>query len=379
MSPYHSAMRPLTVAAMVRRNLWRQPLRSGLTILGVAVGVVGIVSLSAIVAGIRQSIESGIHVAGSDLLVYQAGVAADILSSLDEAETRAALRRDPDVADVAAGMSHIMPVEGQRFTIILGVEGNSFTYDAANATGPPISADDEISLGVVAAKTFGKNVGDRMTLSDREFRVISVFKTGVIIYDAAVVVHLPALQKMLGREGRVTAFFVDLKLGADAAAAAKRLEAANPEIVAIGGASEYHRVDIGLQTAEAMIWAVTLAAMVIGGVVVLNTMWMTVLERTREIGVLRATGWSRRRVIGAVLIEALTVALLAIPLGSGLGVGLALAIGFVPHVGQLARPSFSAGMFLLAGGAAISLSLLGGLLPAWRAARISPAEALRYE
>ena len=114
-------------------------------------------------------------------------------------------------------------------------------------------------------------------------------------------------------------------------------------------------------------------------VIVLNTMWMTVLERTREIGVLRAVGWSRREVLTAVLAESVIVGCAALVVGALLGVALAKLIVYTPIIAQFVKPAFAVKHFVLAGAAAVVLSVLGGALPAWRAAQVSPAEALRYE
>src|SRR5262245_31125829 len=369
----------LTRNAIAWRNLIRQPLRTTLTVLGVALGVVAIVAFGAIVQGVRNSIESGLKLGGAQLVVFQAGVAADLLSSLDEDATRAKLLADPDVVRVAAGLSHIMPVGNQRFTVVLGGEPDGFMYSSDYSDGPPIRAPDEAGLGVVAAKSLGKRPGDTLEIGGRVFRVISIFHTGVVIYDAAITVHLRTLQEMLGREGQVTAMFLELRPGANVAQVAARLEAAHPELVAISNASEYRKVDVGLETSQGAVWAITVLAVLIGSVIVLNTMWMTVLERTHEIGVLRAVGWSRGAVQAMVLRESLVIGLIALVVGCGVGVAIAKLIVLAPVAAQFIRPSFGVLHFVLAGGAAVLLSVLGGALPAWRAARISPAEALRYE
>jgi putative ABC transport system permease protein len=80
-----------------------------------------------------------------------------------------------------------------------------------------------------------------------------------------------------------------------------------------------------------------------------------------------------------VLRESLVIGLIALSAGAALGVAVAKLVVYAPVAGQFVRPRFSLLHFALAAGAAVSLSLLGGALPAWRAARISPAEALRYE
>lgn len=378
-NPAMTTLPALTRAGIVWRNLLRQPLRTTLTVLGVALGVIAIVAFGALVEGVRDAIDAGLRIGGADLIVFQAGVAADFLSALDEQTTRAKLQADPDVMSAAAGLMHIMPVGSQRFTVVMGVEPEGFTYSATYVEGPPIRAADEAGLGVLAAKTLGKRIGDTLTLADRTFHIVSIFHTGVVVYDAAIAVRLDTLQGLLGREGQVTAFLLDLRPEAQAATVAARLEAAHPELVAIANAAEYRKVDIGLEVSQGAVWAITVLAVVIGSVIVLNTMWMTVLERTQEIGVLRAVGWSQRDVLGMVLCESLAIGVLALLVGTALGVAAAHLIARAPMAAQFVRPSFGVLHFALAGAAAVLLSGLGGALPAWRVTRISPAEALRHE
>lgn len=369
----------LTHTGITRNNLFRQPLRTTLTVLGVALGVVAIIAFGSIVQGVRDAIDSGLRLGGADLAVFQAGVSSDLFSALDEDATRTKLLADPDVVAVEAGLSHIMPVADQRFTIVFGVDTGGFTYRPEYVNGPPIRAADEASLGVLAAKALRKGIGDTLEIGGRTFRIVSTFNTGVVIYDAALTVRIDTLQEMLGREGQATAFFLDLRPEAKVDAVAERLEAAHPELVAISNAAEYRKVDIGLEVSQSAVWLITLLAVIIGSVIVLNTMWMSVLERTHEIGVLRAVGWSRRDVLGMVLRESLAIGLLALIAGAILGVAAAKLIAQAPIATQFVRPSFGALHFALAGASAVLLSVLGGFLPAWRATKVSPAEALRYE
>ena len=118
---------------------------------------------------------------------------------------------------------------------------------------------------------------------------------------------------------------------------------------------------------------------IVGGIVMTNAMLMSVFERTQEIGVLRALGWRRGRVVGAVLAESLALSLLSGLAGIAIGVGLNRLFMLVPDFGAFLTPIYSQAMFVKVLVLAVGLGSIGGLYPAWRAAGLRPIEALKYE
>ena len=120
-------------------------------------------------------------------------------------------------------------------------------------------------------------------------------------------------------------------------------------------------------------------ALIVGAIVVANTMMMSIYERTREIGVLRALGWPKRRILNQVVQEGLLLCLLASLLGAVLGVAMMELFALEPSIGALLPPSWNAGIFVRAVVTALVVGLIAGLYPAWHASRLQPVEALRYE
>jgi len=108
-------------------------------------------------------------------------------------------------------------------------------------------------------------------------------------------------------------------------------------------------------------------------------MLMSVYERTREIGTLRALGWRRRRVVGMIAREALVLSFLSGLVGIVCGVGLGALIGLEQSMGSYLKPTYTPALFVQAMLVALVLGSVGAIYPAWRAANLSPIEALRYE
>jgi putative ABC transport system permease protein len=192
------------------------------------------------------------------------------------------------------------------------------------------------------------------------------------------VVALRDAQGLFGQPRTVSFVGVRLEDPRQAEAMIAEIEARFPAI-SLSKASEFAE-DLGdIQLVEASTWGITLMALIVGGLGMTNTMVMSVMERTREIGVLRALGWQKRRVLAMIVRESLALSLLGSATGLVLGLGLGLAINLVPVVQGFVRLQYSAGLFAQAFGTAILLGSIGGLYPAWQASRLQPVEALRYE
>ena len=130
---------------------------------------------------------------------------------------------------------------------------------------------------------------------------------------------------------------------------------------------------------QQMVGQISFLAVFIGAVGMLNTMLMSVLERTREVGVLRALGWRKRRVLGMIARESLVLGAVGGACGILLGVGLGALIGLAPGVYGALKPLYTPRSFALALIVGVIAGVVGGLYPAWRATRMKPVEALRYE
>jgi ABC-type antimicrobial peptide transport system permease subunit len=132
-------------------------------------------------------------------------------------------------------------------------------------------------------------------------------------------------------------------------------------------------------TLNAVFAALVGLMVLVNSIVMANVMMMSVFERTQEIGVLRALGWTQQRVLGMVLVESIALSGLSGLAGVAIGVALGALFTLEPTYGRLLPPTYTATMLGQVLALALILGALGGLLPAWRAARLRPVKALRYE
>jgi putative ABC transport system permease protein len=233
----------------------------------------------------------------------------------------------------------------------------------------------------VLALNLGTTVGDPLDVAGERFQVVGIFESDSLFENGGLIVPLAELQRMMGREGQVTGFVVAAEGSGDRRAIealARRIESELPGVAAMP-TRDYVQGDVQIRLAKAMAWATSAVALVLGSVGMLNTMLMSIFERTREIGILRALGWRRRRVLALVLGEAMVLGVAGALLGAALGFLGVRALAAAPTARGFIAPDLppdavAAGLLL-----GVVLSVLGGLYPSVRAAALDPIEALRHE
>jgi len=193
-----------------------------------------------------------------------------------------------------------------------------------------------------------------------------------------VIIGLQEAQALAGKPHQVGLFAIKLRDPKQAEAVQKMLNANFPE-VEVSRSSDFAENLPDMERMDKSMGQIFFVAVFIGGVGMLNTMLMSVLERTREIGVLRALGWRRRQVVGMILQEALALGLVGGLCGILLGMALAWGVGQIPLLGDMFKAQYKPELFVQVLAIALVTGAIGGLYPAWRATRLRPIEALRYE
>ncbi|HSP39310.1 MAG TPA: ABC transporter permease [Frankiaceae bacterium] len=357
-------------------------LRSALTAVVVAIGVLTVVTLGIVLSSIRTSALAVLQTGRADFTVSQKGV-ADVLNSNIDASDVAGIRRLPGVADNAGALIATTRLNRENPIFLqVGLRPEDFGAFGVTLVAGQAYAEDsphDVLLGWRAARNPGLHVGDAFDLAGDHQRVVGIFSTGQALGDAGMMLPLSTFQAAERQPGEVTLVFVRAAPGVDVQALRTTLERNNPQLVTVRTASDFGRADRSLQLIEAAAKGTTLLAVLIGAVIVLSTTLMTYLERLREFGVLSAIGWSRLRVLTLVLAEAGVVGLVGAAVGVGLSFIVTLLLQRTPDLVGVLQVHYTTDVFWRALITALGTVTLGALYPAVRAARLSPLEALRHE
>jgi len=369
---------------MILKNLFGRKMRTLLTVFGIAVGVAAVVALGALADGFIQGYSAMSGGSGADVLVVQDN-ALDIMFSTVDQEVGTILASMPGVTDVSEMVYTFAATDGAPYFIVYGYDPGGFAIQRFKIVdGVPLSDQTEsragkpLLLGRAAADNLKKQVGDTFRLYESTYRIVGIYETGEPFEDGAAVVHLEDAQIINGKPRQVNALLLKVREGTDLDALCARIERRFDKLTATKSADFADQQEM-LQYIYVFTWSVSLMAIFIGGVGVMNTMLMSVFERTKELGVLRAIGWRPRRVLAMILGESLALSLLGGGVGLLLGLATVRAVQNVPAISSLMPPQFSTDLIVQGIVVALSLGLVGGALPAWRASRLAPAEAMRTE
>ena len=332
-----------------------------------------IVALLSVTAGAKKTADQLIHVGRADFGLFQAGASDLTLSRLPSSLARS-VARAPGVA--ATGRIYLYVTNAG---LVFGFARGEFPAQRLVITQGGPWTDDEALVGDARARAKHLRPDDTLSVGRRHFRIGGIFHTGDPFEDGGIVLPLRVVQRLAGRPGDVTTISVAVSLGARPRDVARRLEHDFPGTTAVTEPGQVVKIDTSSRVIISTGWIISLLALIVGGIAVTNTMAMSVFERIREIGVLRAVGWRTSRIAALIVCEALGICLLALAVGLALGYAAAQVFSDHAAAGPLLQPDFTAGVFAWGLAFALGVGLLGAAYPTWRAIRLTPVEALRHE
>jgi putative ABC transport system permease protein len=370
--------RRVWLPAMIWTNLMRRRARTLFTAVGVALGVGLIVALLSISSGVQATVNNIIHLGGADFGLFQ-GQTNELTSSLLPDRLATEVAADPGVKEAARIKLFVTNVNGQNGQLVFGMDPSEFPERRFVITRGTAAHDNQVLLGDAAASSLHLGPGDPITIDGRTLQVAGVYHSGNSFEDGGVVAPLMLVQRWSGRPGEFTTIAVTVRPGASPSQVATRLQRRYPGLVAVTNPGQAIQADTTSRLLISAGWVFSVVALLVGGIGVTNTMAMSVMERSQEIGVLRAVGWPARRVAEVILGEAVAICMMALGIGLLLGWIAAQVLVARGALSDLVSPVFGPSVFAWGLAFSLGVGLLGAIYPVMRAVRLNPIEALRRE
>ncbi len=365
-----------------RRNSARNPRRTAITAAALMIGVALVTAGSTVASSIKASVAGAIvnHVA-ADLVVFGNTDGELTLG----AESMAQVRGVQSVDLVAGSASDRAVVDGQEATVESwddnGAANLLMSRRAVQGTTDIVSGQVMLSAGVAEQRKVG--VGDHLTIQPtrgdrRDYEIAGVYADTHI--DDGIIMAWSDAQKTF-KSVRVSAAFIKLQAGTPVAVAQQNVNAAidDPELSAQTVKQAIDQVNGLFELILNVVQGLLAVAMVIAVLGIVNTLVLSVLERTRELGLLRAIGLRRAQLLRMIIVESVLISLFGAVLGVVVGalLGAAVTRGLRNEVfDQLAMPWTQMAVYLLAAGL---VGVLAAIAPAIRGARLNVLAAIAYE
>lgn len=364
---------------MIVSNLVHRPIRSLISIVAIAIEV----TLILVIVGLSMGILN-------DSKTRQAGIGADVMVKPPGASVIGSLSSAPmslKIGDVVKKVPHVVavaPVLTQFNTsgaveILYGIDIDSFNSlgrPFVYIEGGPFEGPDDIIVDDFLASSQNLKVGDKLEVLNHSFRISGIVENGK---GARKFMPITTVQELIGAQGKATIFYLKLDDPNNANAVVASIKAI-PGMQSYGVQSLKEWLSLmtpdSIPGFSAFISVVIGVAVCIGFIVIFQSMYTAVMERTREIGILKSMGASKGYIVGLILRETLVLAVVGIAVGILFSVAARHGIiAKFPTVRVIVETEWVVKATVIA----MTGALLGAVYPAYRAAKKDPIDALAYE
>ncbi|MEM7580412.1 MAG: ABC transporter permease [Mastigocoleus sp.] len=402
---------------MALESLWSNKLRTGLTMLGMIIGIASVIGITSIGQGVQKSTEEQIQALGSDVLQVLAGEAKGgnvsqgqgSSSTLTWEDAKAIATEAPAAGIVAGYLQSKQQVVYEGENTLTTVYGTDLNYPEARNTFPTTGrylnqAELDASQQVVVLGTTVKReifpadvnpIGEKIRIKGEVYEVIGIMETkgsqGPMDRDDAVYIPLTTMSSRI--VGNNSLFGISVNgiyikyIGQENLAAAQfqitnllrsrhNIQSPNDDDFRVTNQAdilETLTTVVGLLTI--MVGSIAGISLVVGGIGIANIMLVSVVERTREIGIRKAVGATNSAILRQFLVEAVVISTVGGVIGIGLGIGIAFGAATLFNFTFIV----SSASIILAFGLSSGVGLIAGVIPARNASRLDPIAALRSD
>lgn len=362
---------------MVVQNVFHRPLRTLITVIGIAVEVVLVILVVGLTTGLMSESAKRTEGVGADIMIQPPS--ASVFMTFSGAPMPVAISNKieqlPYVQAVAPVLVEFNSVNG--LDIVYGIDPRTFTGVSGGfvlLSGHILQDPQDILVDDVYARAKKVKLGQMLHVLSAQFHVVGIVEHGK---GARLFVLLPTLQEMSGAHEKASIFFVKCDRSDHTAAVSDEIKQLLPgyeirplkDFLSLMSSSTIPGLGVFINIMISI-------AVAIGFLVIFLSMYTTIIDRTREIGVLKALGASKAYIVEIILSETTFLSLIGIAAGIGLSFLLrSIFIHMFPSMTILITPRW----VLTSGAIAIAGGLLGAAYPAWIASRKDPVEALAYE
>lgn len=373
---------------MAKKSIGRRKFRAALTILGIIIGVSTIVSLMSVGEGMQYEVETTLNdMLGAGITIRSEGMEATIPEYIQEYVLQV-----PGVKDCVPVIMTMREI-GDRQTMIIGIDPDEAAslYQITLSEGrmPSSGEDNLLVIGSMTANRLGVRLNDTITLGSstggvgESFIIVGIMRSiGSGSMNIGAYISLRAAQHLMGKDGYASSLLVVLDDPDQAEFIENVLKNMFPEANIMRQEALLEQISQIMDIVNGVLLALGTVSLAVGAIGVMNTITMSVYERTREIGMMKAVGGERSHILFLFISESAVIGMIGGVLGIIFGISFVNAINYlVLMLGSqfiipiVVTPQIILTAFLIS----LVIAILAGFYPSWKAANIRPVEALRYE
>lgn len=367
---------------MILRSILRNKLRTSITIMGAAVGIAIFVSLTSVSNGFKEQIEDIMNYNKIDLVIQSKGSATPYGSriSMTDYNEISSMKEVESVSGVVMG-----PINSSwnPYQLIIGLPSKGLFTDRIGILEGRMLEENkkEIVIGEKIVLSTGFNVGNKIVLSNSEvYNIVGIYKSMSNILNGAIIFDINDAKRLLRKDDSINMIFIRLREGFSQKEVVDKINSLFPHLYAERTGNFVGQLRL-IKVINMSSNIVSFIALIASCLVIMNTLLISISERTKEIGILMAIGWSKLMIMKIVVFESLLICFLGGIIGTIAGFLLLSLVSYFNPEGL--GWWISASNFFIVFFKSILLALLLGfisaLYPAFVASKFMPAEALRYE